>query len=470
MAALHFIRPAAPRARLALVALLAIGSGCTSEPPPPLPEPAEFAVSFDHFAGTLLSGPLGADAVAHVPTAPAQALRLKARLLLVDSMASFEERAQEHKDDVVPLADELGLVANLDASEAIDATSRLCCGGSVARRGAARSVFDALAASAPAGARLLAERDDVVLDAASTVITAAGAGGSSMSVAVHGAGESRADVTLEFETADRGSEVLKLANDLAAGDDPILLVVPAPFRYATSRAVALLLEVDAAPPSGDLSESHAQEVAAALVRIGQAAEDSAKATSRAAARANRSSAIASALRGLTKDASSRAALVYLASTSNAELLGDVALVASEDDVVRLLRSICADREKMLAQEGDAERLGWSLERAGWRFLAGTAQESEIAPELSALLYLHGGAVGAWPATLEDLIDKSDDAAAFEERLTEENLRLLDDHGAAVRVRAFDWLAARHAAPAGFDPLAPLAARRKVLANREQAGE
>ena len=483
MAASHLIRPATSRARwasvpgltrvpvVAIAALFAGSTGCTSSaPPPPLAEPPEFAASFDHFAGTLLSGPLGAEAVAHVPTAPAQALRLKASLLLVDSMARFDELSAAHAADVVPLADELGLVANLDASDAIDATSRLCCGGAVARRGAARSLFDALAAAAPAGARQLAEREDVVLPAASTVLSAAGSAGSRLTVAVHGAGESRADVTLDLETADRGGEMLKLLNDLVAGDDPTLLVVPAPFRFATNRAVALLLEVDAPPPSGELLDRHTEEVAAALVRIGQAAEEAAKATSRAAARTNRSSAIASALRGLTADPTSRAALVYLASTSSAELLGDVALVASEEELVRLLGSICADRARMLEQDGDAEHLGWSLERAAWRFLAEAAQESELAPELSALLLLHAGAVGAWPATLEDLTDTSADAGDFTARLTEENLRLLDDHSAAVRVRAFDWLAARHAVPAGFDPLAPLVARRKILASREHAGE
>jgi hypothetical protein len=466
MAASHHLR-----GRLALLALVAGGTACTSSgPPPPLAEPADLASSFDHFAGTLLSGPLGADVVAHVPTEPAQALRLKASVLLVDSMARFDELAAAHAADIVPLADELGLVANLGATDAIDATSRLCVGGSLARRGSARGLFDALAAGAPARARLLAQRDDVVLPAASTVLAVAGAAGSRLTVAVHGIGEGRADVTLDYETADRGGEILKLANDLVAGDDPTLLVVPAPFRFATDRAVAVLLEVDAAPPSGELADRHAEEVAAAFVRIGHAAEDVAKATSRAAARANKSSAIASALRGLTADPNSRAALVYLASSSNAELLGDVALVASEEELARLLGSLCADRAKMLEQEADAERLGWSLERAAWRFLAETAQESELAPELSALLYLHAGAVGAWPATLEDLTETSADAADFTARLTEENLRLLDDHSAAVRVRAFDWLAARHAAPAGFEPLAPIAERRRILASREHAGE
>lgn len=467
MAAAHLIR------RVALPLIAALPAACGSTPPPaPLAQPPDFSASFEYFAGTLLSGPLGADAVRAVPAAPERALRLEAKLLLLDSFGRFEELAKEHEGEVLPLADHLSLVAALGAPVAVDATSRLCSGGSLVRGAAARGLFDELAASAPAGARLLAERDDVVLPSASTALAAKGAAASLLSVGVHGGEEGRADVTLHFETADRGGELLKLADDLVAGGEPLLLVVPSPFRDATERACALLLRLDPPPApesSREAADHHAAEVKGALTKIARAAEEAAKATTRASARDMRSSAIATALRGLTPDASSRAALVYLASTSKAELLGDVALVASEEDLVRLLQSLCGDRDAMLEQQGDADRLGWSLERAAWRFLATTAQEMEMAPELSALLFLHAGAVGGWPATLEDLADTSDDHAAFQSRLTQENLRLLEDHSAAVRVRAFDWLAARRAAPEGFDPLAPLAARRAILA-REHAGE
>jgi hypothetical protein len=48
------------------------------------------------------------------------------------------------------------------------------------------------------------------------------------------------------------------------------------------------------------------------------------------------------------------------------------------------------------------------------------------------------------------------------RLWNENRILLEDASPASRVRAFDWLALRGLAPAGFDPLAPLAERRAAL--------
>ena len=129
---------------------------------------------------------------------------------------------------------------------------------------AARLLFDALLKSAPIGALALAERAEVVLPTASTVVATSGEGASLLTVAVHGADEGHADVTLEYDTADRGGEILKLADDLAAGGDPLLLVVPAPYRGASGKACALLLELTAPPPAGDPLARHAEQVATAL--------------------------------------------------------------------------------------------------------------------------------------------------------------------------------------------------------------
>ena len=55
--------------------------------------------------------------------------------------------------------------------------------------------------------------------------------------------------------------------------------------------------------------------------------------------------------------------------------------------------------------------------------------------------------------VRDLMQSSPTLAIFEERLLAENTIALEDHSAAVRVRAFDWLQVRKAAPSAFDPLA-----------------
>lgn len=53
-------------------------------------------------------------------------------------------------------------------------------------------------------------------------------------------------------------------------------------------------------------------------------------------------------------------------------------------------------------------------------------------------------------------------ADLRQRLLLENSIYLEDISPAARARAFDWLAVQGQAPQGYDPLASLAERRRVL--------
>lgn len=111
-----------------------------------------------------------------------------------------------------------------------------------------------------------------------------------------------------------------------------------------------------------------------------------------------------------------------------------------------------------------------LEREAWSFLAAKAMNGDLPPELQSVALRRAGAAGAFPTTLEEVARSASDAEAIARRLIDENRLLLEDSSATTRVRAFDWLRARAAAPPDYDPLAALAARRKALAAAEATRE
>jgi hypothetical protein len=180
---------------------------------------------------------------------------------------------------------------------------------------------------------------------------------------------------------------------------------------------------------------------------------------------------ASALQALARRDLQRPALLYLAEATRAELLIELALVLDAQTLSELLQTL---REHLAAQPGElaAADLGWALESASWRWLLelasaddarDTGDEPRVPAVLRALLLERAGEAGRWPDLALDALDESGDAQALAARFERENLIFLEDADPAARVRAWDWLAARGLAPAGFDPLASSAERRAALA-------
>jgi len=182
----------------------------------------------------------------------------------------------------------------------------------------------------------------------------------------------------------------------------------------------------------------------------------------------------SAMQALARRDLQRPALLYLAGETHAELLGELALALDAERLGELLQAV----REGLAQQPDrleADQLGWILEAASWRWVLARAREQRDAddyvPEpLDALLLQLAGEAGRWPDLALDALAQSPDAAAFADRLEQENLIFLEDADPAARVRAWDWLAARGRAPAGFDPLASSAERRAALAALREASD
>jgi hypothetical protein len=87
-----------------------------------------------------------------------------------------------------------------------------------------------------------------------------------------------------------------------------------------------------------------------------------------------------------------------------------------------------------------------------------------------VLLRRAGECARWPDTIEDGLRRSRDAEALEAHFARENRIFLEDSAPGTRVRAYDWLASRGLAPKGFDPLAPEADRRRVIAALEAEAE
>lgn len=165
---------------------------------------------------------------------------------------------------------------------------------------------------------------------------------------------------------------------------------------------------------------------------------------------------------LARPASSRSALVELATRTGAELSADLALCAIDTELAALAVAAMNSLSAPVELSGDTRELGWRLERGTLSWLAARKDASALPYEFEGVLLRRTGELGRSAAALADVAATCESLAGFAQRLRDENAIFLDDHAAAARVRAYDWLAARGWAPAGYDPLADTAARRAAL--------
>lgn len=247
-------------------------------------------------------------------------------------------------------------------------------------------------------------------------------------------------------------------------DGPVALVLPAPFQGGEARALAVVVRVAAAGGDPD----HAVRVAGALAQCGAAEAEATRRRASVGAPEARTHELEAAVLALGREADRRAALLFLAGMGGARLCGDVALCADGPTLEALASRVRAESTLLLPSR-DAAELGWPLESATARTLVALGAEAPLAPELVAALVRNTGEIGRSLAALEDLVRTSPGLAEYHARIEADNLIFLEDHNPAVRVRAFDWLAARGRAPAQYDPLAPVKERRAALAALEGAG-
>jgi hypothetical protein len=171
--------------------------------------------------------------------------------------------------------------------------------------------------------------------------------------------------------------------------------------------------------------------------------------------------LGAAIRALSRRDEQRSALFLLAQEGGAPLAEELALSADE----RLLGSVCETVARAARAPGapaDGPELGWLVERAALDGVRDLAREGDLPPATQVLLVRRSGGVARSLGTFFALVDASQSLGELEQRFRQENLDLLEDSSPATRARAYEWLAERALAPAGYDPLAPAAERRAAL--------
>ena len=507
-------------ARLPFVLGAALVAGCSGPPkigPPPIQEPVDLAIVVHSYFGTSLTGALAAPP--ETPPDPAATPILHCELFLLASLSKLGP-------GVTPLQEEIRFVAEPEKTALARGPSRLTLRGTrlsgpdvaalvdLWRRGddgnALRVADERRPLPRATACSVLAQRSEGVEDPDDFLGERTAVGrvdkrfGAAIDVsppdASADAPRDAAHVTLDLletvrptsrERADRAAEdeggedwhgyaalelrheLVRLTASVAPGGDPLVVVLPSPFRDEPrggrpALACAIVIELLPAPKGGDEAAAHAEAVAKVWKEALEQAEVVAGQTALHAPEDVVALALRLAFEGLLADASSRASVVYMTTATNASFAADLALVASDAELVAWLHEIVDHPHDPPGPSVAA--FGWYMERVAWRHVIAQMLASDPPPEIEATMLRHAGAVGRLATTLEDIVDSSSDIASLERRFVAENLAALEDSSASSRVRAFDWLAARGRAPAGYDPLAPSEARRSALEGAEPRRE
>jgi hypothetical protein len=234
------------------------------------------------------------------------------------------------------------------------------------------------------------------------------------------------------------------------------IVAPSPFKGDEARAILAVVSV-APPPDASCDAAHAEAFAVCSADL---AREEALARMRAREAmpveptpAPGEQAPSPAGKGAGERAEPRRALLALAQRVRAPLALDLALTGSDELVATAAANV-----------GDGDP--WRVEQAALEALRAGATAAEPDEAALRLLARRGGEAARSVPTFFALAAKARSLDAFDRLLARENEDLLEDASPPVRVRAFEWLAARELAPAGYDPLGPAAERRAALEKQE----
>lgn len=275
---------------------------------------------------------------------------------------------------------------------------------------------------------------------------------------------------MERENRVLQREFVMLEDPPSVDGGPILVLVPSPFPNDEGAGFAMKVELGSAPTEEPAAGRHADIVSAMLDDFVQERQTARESARRLDSRELRDRQVAEALRNLQLDRLQRRTLVFLTTTTGAPLAQDLVLIAKEENLQKYAQAVIAAAERSDAVLNTDGGLGWILERGAFQFLITALSDEEINASHLGLLLKHAGEAGNFPAIIEDSLAISSNRDEFVQRIIEENRIFLEDHNIAARVRAFDWLDSRDAAPAGYDPLADADARRSALAEDRKQRE
>ncbi|MCK6445187.1 MAG: hypothetical protein L6Q99_02240 [Planctomycetes bacterium] len=463
--------------------VLLVASACASRPrgEPELVPPALQVVS-GHHVGSLLAGA--------TPTAAIEALDTRPEAALGYSLV-IEYVERDPRAGLAPVAGEAELFATLRGGEPIAATGRLSTEARLARGAEARALAERLARREFGRTKELGRLDGALpsnvtatLSCAATRAVSTPADGPLLKSlrcelareGGDGSGAPRIALVLEDlaprpfadprekpeESAAHApeaprviEEALLFAAPVDGGASPLAFALPSPFVDGEGQAVVVF--VDVRGPSND-----AAAVDRALADCREALVGTKNRVQRVASAETRRKEFESALGSLDANANRRSALVFLAQATGARLAGDLALAADDATLDAYVQSLPRAPEQIAQSVVDGSTLGFVLERGAFAFLAARGAETPLAPELSGVLVRHAGEVGRSSGALDDLVANAKTVADLDRLVVEQNLIALEDTTLGVRVRAFDWLAARELAPKGYDPFADAKERRAAL--------
>lgn len=251
------------------------------------------------------------------------------------------------------------------------------------------------------------------------------------------------------------SETLFLKPIPIAGPREVALLLP--FRFAGSGAWGVALVIRFEGPSNDPRDAdRAARLLADARRSGS--EIALPASTQPAADAV---GITAAIDAAAAGREQRAMLAFAAQRAGARLCLDFALTANPST----LSQFCGRLGKQPAGAPlDPPAARWLLDRSCLAFCSELMGAEKLPPELAGVLATYAGEAGRHQAALDEALRGATGSDELQTRLVAENVIFLEDSSPASRVRAFDWLAARGHAPAGFDPLGPARDRRAALAN------
>ncbi len=255
------------------------------------------------------------------------------------------------------------------------------------------------------------------------------------------------------------TETIVLTPQVLQTQDRLAVVLPSPLDVEGIAAFGALIEVKPFPPEGT---DDAAVYAASLkqCRDDLLAAAGADGTNDGQQPGTGRRGIEDAIRLLQSPTHKQRALLHLAQKTGALLIEDMALSASDLVLDYLAHAIT--NEHLSGPPVEADVLGWRLEKAAYQFLTRAVSSDPASPDFEAILIRHAGEVGRHPAVLGELVSDAKSIDDLRQRLLLENFIYLEDISPAARARAFDWLAVQGQAPEGYDPLASLTERRRVL--------
>lgn len=247
----------------------------------------------------------------------------------------------------------------------------------------------------------------------------------------------------------------------APNQDHFALAVPMTFAASQAAGVVIDISIDTHPPDARSIAELKTKLDASAARVAEKL----KAPPQNSADLDVSAALDSVARS---NDNPRATLTYLSQLTGAGLSESVALVADKQ-LLSLISKAIREAIPRLAVR-DRQTVGWMLDRATIKTISSLKEDqaAQMLPPVKGALETFAGQAGYELDVLQSLADKSTSSSDFYNHLVAEHLIYLEDNSAAARVRAFDWLRARGAAPAGYDPLASNRARRDALDKMQEA--